>query len=103
MSGERKFKDLGLDYFTAAHGMQAGVQFEMNDPTVNATEPKHLRVGINAAMSQHAALVNLLMRKGIINGEEYMEEIRLAMNDELARYEEAANKKMGGGNRIKFR
>ena len=91
-----KWIDMGLPYEVAMHGMQAGVAFEMNYPDrVAATAPKHLRVGINAAMSNHGALVALLIKKGVITSEEYFEEMRLAMNDELARYEQAAKQRIG--------
>ena len=61
------FKDLGLSYEEAAHAMQSSVAHEMNLPHRQApTEPKHLRVGVNTAMVDHAALAYLLIQKGII-------------------------------------
>lgn len=83
-----KWNDLGLTYEEAAHGMQSAVAFEMNKRS-EPTEPKHLRVGVNAAMVDHSALVNLLIKKGIITEEEYLEELRLAMNHELDRYQKS--------------
>ena len=76
-------------YARAAHAMQTGVAYEMNkggrDP---ATEPKHLRVGINAAMADHEGLVRLLIRKGLITDEEYREAIADSMEAELKRYQD---------------
>lgn len=82
-------KDLGLSYEVAMHGMQTAVAYEMNlEGRKSATEPKHLRVGINASMSDHAALVWLLVNKGIITEAEYLEAMRLWANNELALYQE---------------
>lgn len=82
-----KWTDLGLPYLVAAHGMQTGVAHEMNNGS-KATQPKHLRVGVNTAMVDHAALVWLLIEKGVITEAEYLESIRKAMNHELCLYEE---------------
>lgn len=83
-----KFRDLGLTYEQAAHGMQTGVAFEMELPSRrNATAPKHLRVGINSALVNDVALAKLLIDKGVITEEEYIESVRLAMNEEVARYQ----------------
>lgn len=92
-----EWKDLGLTYKQALHGMQSAVLMKIilelpkwsEDPDVNATtaSPKHLRVGVNSAMVEHSALVNLLFKKKIITDVEFMEELRLAMNNELAIYE----------------
>lgn len=81
-----RWNDLGLSYEAALHGMQSAVAFEMNKRS-QPTEPKHLRVGINSAMVDHSALANLMIKKGIITEEEYLEELRLAMNHELDRYQ----------------
>ena len=57
-------------HIAAMHGMQSGVAAKMNfDP--NETAPKHLRVGVNSAMVQHAALTRLLIDKGLITEQEY--------------------------------
>lgn len=73
-------------YHAAAHAMQSGVAQEMHfNP--KPTEPKHLRVGINAAMVDHAGLARLLMDKGVITEAEYLAAIADAMEREKARYE----------------
>lgn len=78
--------DLGLTYEQAMHGVQSGVAYEMANGGA-ATEPKHLRTGINSAMVNDAALARLLIAKGIITEGEYVEEVRLEANRELLRYE----------------
>ncbi len=84
-----------LDYFAAAHGMQTGVAHELErDPS--SASPKHLRVGINSALVNDAALVRLLVAKGVITEEEYAEAVRLEMNRELDRYEDLLRSSYGG-------
>ena len=74
-------------YLAACHAMQSGVAVEMNsDP--NPTTPKHLRVGINSALCDQAALVRLLVDKGILTEAEYTEAIAGEMEREVKRYEE---------------
>jgi hypothetical protein len=97
----RELHDLGLSYEEAAHGMQTAVLHEQNlyehtaakrspppEPHEHPNGSKHLRVGLNASKSDHAAIADLLIAKGIITEAEYLEALRLRMNDELARYQE---------------
>lgn len=82
-------------YTRAAHAMQSGVRFKMTQEGVpddedmwpGHTSPKHLRVGINAAMSDQGALVRLLISKGLFTQEEYTKAIADAMQDEVRSYE----------------
>lgn len=76
-------------YYRACHAMQTGVAQEMAQPErMTATEPKHLRVGVNSAMVSQAALVRLLIAKGILTEEEYTKENADEMEREVERYEE---------------
>lgn len=75
-----------LSYHEALHGVQTGVAYEM-EKNLGSTTPKHLRVGINSTFVNDAALVRLLIKKGVITNEEFMEELRLEANRELDRYE----------------
>lgn len=76
--------------------MQSGVAAEMNlDHRKAATEPKHLRVGVNAAMVDHGALVKLLVAKGIITDAEYFEALAEAMEAEQRDYEERLSAHFG--------
>jgi hypothetical protein len=82
-------------YVRAAHAMQSGVRLKMSRAGVpddeelwpGETSPKHLRVGVNAAMSDLGALVRLLISKGLFTQEEYTEAIADAMEDEQHSYE----------------
>lgn len=75
-------------YEAACHAMQSGVAMEMNIRP-QPTEPKHLRVGVNAAMADHAALARLLVAKGVFTEAEYLKEIADEMEREKVRYETA--------------
>lgn len=89
-------RDLGLSYEEAAHGVQTSIAFDMENGG-KATQPKHMRTGVDLSKSDQMGLARLLIDKGIFGIEEYMEYMRLAANDELAMRE----KEHGG--KIKFR
>lgn len=74
-------------YHAAAHGVQSAVAFEIAGALSPAHEPKHLRVGVNTGKVEQAALVKLLIRKGLITELEYLDAVAEAMEEELARYE----------------
>ena len=67
--------------------MQTGVAFDHEKGSDDGS-PKHLRTGINSAMSDHGALVKLLIRKGLITEQEYLDAIADAMEEERDRYEQ---------------
>jgi hypothetical protein len=72
-------------YLAAAHAMQTGVALKMQtDPA--ETTPKHLRTGVNSAMSDLGGLATLLMEKGIITQEEYFKAVADAMERERDSY-----------------
>lgn len=96
MSVEDKRRDLGLDYMAAMHGIQSAIKYEMETGISEKTTPKHLRVGVDSGMINDAALALLMIQKGIITMDEYMESVRLQANEELAAYQAAHPK-------IKFR
>lgn len=77
-------------YEEAIHAMQSGVAMMMNYDQ-KATDPKHLRVGINSAMVSDSALVRLLISKGIITIEEYKKALTEEANAEVDRYEAEIN------------
>ena len=88
-------------YLDACHGMQTGVKYETESAALRgardtATEPKHLRVGVNSAMVSHAALVKLLVEKGILTEDEYITSQADAMEAEVALYEDRANRGNNG-------
>lgn len=81
-------------YHEAAHAMQSGVAMTMNyEDTL--TTPKHLRVGVNAAMSDQGGLVTLLIAKGVFTKEEYLAAIADSMEKEKDTYEEQLSARLG--------
>ncbi len=81
-------------YEALCHAMQTGVAYEMEYGSKD-TEPKHLRVGINSALVNDAALTRLLIKKGIITEEEYTVEVTEEMQREVTRYEERLTSRLG--------
>lgn len=88
---------LRSEYMQLLHAMQSGVATEMEDASrASATSPKHLRVGVNAALTDHYALAKLLMEKGVITKLEYYRALRDAMAEEVERYETRLSAAHGG-------
>lgn len=80
----------------ASHAMQSGVMFEIElskkkGQKEQSIEPKHLRVGINNALCDHTALINLLIEKGVFTKLEYVKAAALEMELEKKRYEDRIN------------
>jgi hypothetical protein len=82
-------------YENAMHAVQSGVAAKMNYDRAETT-PKHLRVGVNAAMVGHAAMARLLMAKGIISEEEYAAAQADAAEAEQRMYEAWLSDQTGG-------
>mgnify|MGYP001058149011 CR=1 FL=1 len=85
-----RVKELREEYLRLLHAMQTGVAF---DPDTSDREPKHLRVGVNAAMADQGALAGLLIAKGIFTEEEYVEALVAGMQREVDGYEQKLSKK----------
>lgn len=83
-------------YYDACHAMQSGVAMMMNYPDSHDHEPKHLRVGVNVALSDLGALVKILVDKGIITIDEYEAAIADHMESEAKSYEEKVSARVGG-------
>lgn len=82
----QSIKELHQRYYALQHAMQTGVAYESNIRS-GPTDPKHLRVGINTAMVEGAAVVKLLIRKGVITEEEYWLAVCGQMQEEVEDYE----------------
>lgn len=78
---------MSRSYRDLLHAIQTGITFEMEKGSKDTT-PKHLRVGVNSALCDQAALVRLLIKKGVFTKEEYEEEILLELEREVKRYED---------------
>ena len=53
-----------------------------------ATEPKHLRVGVNSALVETSALARLMFRKGLVTAVEYYDTLIEAWEQEVDSYRE---------------
>ncbi len=89
---DEQLKDLQTRIVTASHRIQCAIAAEMGHAEANLkihrpTEPKHLRTGINLALVGNAALAQLLMDKGVFTQEEYLTEVAVAHEKEVARCE----------------
>lgn len=93
----------GLNYSQLLHAMQTGVAHIIESGTSTETEPKHLRVGVNSAMVEAAALVHLLVDKGLITLEEWEVALTAMMKREVETYSARVNQAYGGGANIVLR
>ena len=81
-------------YFDLCHAMQTGVAYKM-EKDVSDTTPKHLRVGVNSAMVDSAALARVLMAKGVFTEGEYFHALIATMTDEVEKYQAWLSAKYG--------
>jgi hypothetical protein len=82
-------------YVELCHAMQTGVAYSMEkDPSERSA--KHLRVGINSALANVAALADLLMAKGIFTEDEYWDAVIKRMEAEVKSYEDKLRELYGG-------
>lgn len=81
-------------YEALVHAMQTGVAYVQAKDASDGT-PKHLRVGINSAMVEHAALVDLLIQKNVITDEEYVDALIAGMEREVERYQQEVRQLYG--------
>ena len=103
-----KQRDLGLTYEQALHGIQSAVAFEMEKSGVGCTGEaahmiKHMRTGIDSCKADMAGLAGLLIKKQIITLPEYIELLRLSLNEELWRYEQYMRETYGLPEEAQFR
>lgn len=81
-------------YRELVHAVQSGVAFDQAKDSEDGS-PKHLRTGINIVFVEHAALVKLLIAKGVITAEEYDAAVIRGLEEEVARYEAILTQKLG--------
>lgn len=92
-----------LPYEAAMHAVQTGVAMEMRKEQEEHGDDwhqrhhKHLRVGINSAMCESAALIRLLVDKGITTYEEWQGYLEDEVNREVERYRERLQEMLGVG------
>lgn len=83
-------------YHAAGHRIQSAIAALMGrDPGYSATEPKHLRVGIDMSKSDQAGLVTLLIAKGVFTKDEYIAAVTQSATDEANAYETSVQAVLG--------
>lgn len=81
-------------YGALAHALQSGVK-AAQEAKIDVDDFKHLRVGVNMAMIERAAIVQLLLQKGIITQEEYETALLEWLEKEVAGYEALLSRHYG--------
>jgi hypothetical protein len=93
MSESKRVQELQAELLRQQHRMQTGVSYSVG--WSQETSPKHLRVGINSAMVEHAALVKLLIKEELIDEVQYYEALIAAMKEEADEYEREISQRLG--------
>lgn len=82
-----------------SHAVQTGVLAMMHLSARDAaTEPKHLRTGINTLKCDISALVKTLVDAGFISDEAYFTNLNLMLEQEVAMYTERVRQITGNPN-----
>jgi len=86
-------------YQAAAHAMQTGVAFEIETEGEKGAgaDPKHLRVGVNTAHADIGSLARLLIAKGVITQDEYLNAVADGMEQERDAYAARVQARLGPG------
>lgn len=87
-------------YEAALHAVQSGAATDIGldnpaMPDYLQKAIKHLRVGIDSAKVEHAALTRLLIERGHFTDPEYVKAIADAMEAEVKRYEALLSERVG--------
>lgn len=86
-------------YLALSHSMQSGVAttlaLDLKDGyDDHHCNPKHLRTGVNSSMVNNAAMVDLLIQKGIFTQEEFTDCLNKWMKREVEMYEKSLSERM---------
>lgn len=79
-------------YKRHAHAVLSAIGF---NPNKTALEPRHLRVGIDMGKADTAGLVNLLIDKGVLSAQEYIEAVEKSAAEEVERQKQALARELG--------
>ena len=82
-------------YMALSHAMQSGVKYLLQHEAASGG-PKHLRVGVNMALTENAALTTLLLEKGLLTARELEERILLFLEKEVESYQARLSELTGG-------
>lgn len=96
----KKFEEA---YARLCHAIQTGLAYmqSSSSPAFKSIfEPKHLRVGIDLRALENAAIVGLLVEKGVFTVEEFQSALLTEMAKEVAASEKKISDVLGGGTKI---
>ncbi|OQC18806.1 MAG: hypothetical protein BWX69_03214 [Planctomycetes bacterium ADurb.Bin069] len=79
--------EAGRRYERAAHRVQSGIAALIGMGRAKMVEPKHLRVGIDLQKADTAGLVGLLIAKGVLTRQEYLDAVAASAEAEAEAYE----------------
>lgn len=86
MAEEKEYTD--EDYARLTHALQSGVAAKMqHEGQGGSTSPKHLRTGVNMALCDSGALIELLIDKGVITKQEIRNALCSKLEAEVKGYE----------------
>lgn len=88
------------EYQALLHGVQTGIGYRLEHDK-RLADPKHLRTGIDSAMVSDAAIVKLLIDKGVFTELEFVTALRDKAQEEVARNEAELQVRFGAN--IKLR
>lgn len=83
------------------HAIQSAIAFKMSLPGYRAAEPKHMRVGIDTSKAEHAALVQCLVRAGIILEDDYFR-VTLELLEHEVKLQTDEARRLAGVDNISF-
>lgn len=84
---DKQIKALQIRYRELVHAMRSGVELDLMLRPDDGQLNKHLRMSIDVAMSDHAALTRILVSRGLITELEYHQALVDAMESEVKSYE----------------
>jgi hypothetical protein len=90
-------------YAALLHAVQTGIAWELQldhpEADLNTDENlrahKHLRTGIDGSKSDHGALAELLIERGVFTLEDYEDALLRGLEREKARYERVLSERVG--------
>lgn len=95
---EIEFQDLCEQHVRLQYAMQSAIATYESAGDTKAMTPKVMRVGINTALADHAALAELLIEKGVFTRIEYLRSIVKFMEKEAEDAAERARQATGNPN-----
>lgn len=88
-------QDILARYHAHGHAIQTGIKVLMETGNARQCETKHMRTGIDLSKVDHAALVELLVEKGLFTRTEYFRKLEMMAARERERYQDEVQRVLG--------